>query len=429
MVIALDWLSVSIRPPKDVDNISVLDFAQSIVDIMYLNDYYTRAINIGAHKFYATILRIDDISFKLCSDDGEAVYRQGIMIEMSGKGLANYTNYLRSRGVELSDVLRDLRSLVAAGYAVNFPRLDVCMDDICENGKRPLLRMDKIYDAWANHLFCSRARAINHTQQLDFKSSDDGFISCGKVVDRRVKNHVGRTVYFGSRKSAVCVRFYDKLVEQLQKGITLSYKITHWVRCEYEFHNARACAVVSMLIDNVWSEFVNQFARCVLGHLRFIVPDDSNRSRCSTCSWWVKFLNNVVDSDKFKIPRCKPIQADKSIGWLRRSVLPTVWAYITCIGADEFLSEVKDYGRDRLRFKQLQFISDCYNFDSLRSAQDDDSDLSFIFSWSCLSCKLLPDILAELNADFIALKKRVKLRRVSRITPGDIAEILQLEVC
>lgn len=429
MRISLDWLSVSVRPPKDVDNYKPIDLLECVVNIMYLGDFFKRAVKIGSHRFYADILRIDDISFKLCADDGEAVYRQGILIEMSGNGLAIYCNYLKSIGIEFNSVLRDLRSLVAAGFAVNFPRLDVAMDDIQEHGNRPLLRMDKIYNAWANHLFCSRARGVSHTQLLDFRSSDEGYITSGKLVDNRVKNYVGRTIYFGSRKSAICVRFYDKLVEQLQKGRTVSNNITHWVRCEYEFHNARACAVVSMLIDNEWSDFVNQFARCVLGHLRFIIPDDSNRSRCTTCSWWVRFLNNVIDSDHFVIPRFKPSQVDSTVGWLRKSVFPSLWAYIACFGADELLDEVKNLGRNRLKYRHLQFVSDVSNFRNLTDGHDDYSDLYFILMWSCLSCKLLPDIVAELNSDFITLKNRVKLRRTVKLLPEEVDDLLHLGVC
>lgn len=425
MVIALDWLSVSVRAPKDVD-MSIFVLAQNIVDLMYLGDFYKRAVCVGSHKFYATVLRIDDISFKLARAVEGAEHKQGIMIEMSSKGLTNYIHYLNEHNLTLSDVLRDLRSATVAGYVVNFPRLDVCMDDICKDAERPLLRMSKIYDAWAQHLFCSRARAIDHTQQLDYKTDDDGLITSGKVCDKRVKGAVGRTIYFGSRKSAVCVRFYDKLIEQQQKGKTVAADITHWVRCEYEFHQERACAVVAMLIDNDWDCFVKQFARCVLGHLRFIVPDDCNRSRCTTCKWWVKFLDNVCHAEHFAIPPKQSSQADKTIKWLRRSVLPSVWAYIATVGTDEFLGEVYEQGRNNIGFKQLQFLSDYANCDC---NMDNLSELWNVVMWSALTCKPLPDIISDLERDFNTIQ-RCRLKRSESFKPSAaiIDKILALGV-
>lgn len=425
MNIALDWLSVSVRTPKDKD-ISVIALMQDIVDLMYLGSFYKRAVLVGSSKYYASIYRIDDISFKLAKQFENASYRQGVMIEFTSNGLSNYIHYLTSIGVTLEAVLRDLRSCTVAGYNVNFPRLDICMDDICAEGERPLLRMDRIYEAWAEHYFCSRARAIDRDHKLDFKSDDGNLFKDGKVCDHKKKDKIGRTIYFGSRKSSVCVRFYDKRVEQQQKGRVVPDNVKHWVRCEYEFHQERACAVVAMLIDNDWDEFVQQYVRCVLGHLRFIVPDDSNRSRCSTCRWWVKFLDNVCRAEHFFIPPKQALQGDKTVSWLRRSVLPTVWAYISTVGTDVFLNEVVEQGRDNIGFRQLQFISDYINCDE---HNDNLSEFYHLAMWTAMSCKPMHEVICELNKDFEAIQ-RCKLQRSChfKTTIGIVKSLLKLGV-
>lgn len=423
MNIALDWLSVSVRTPKDKD-IGVIALAQNIVDLMYLDSFYKRAVLVGSSKYYASVYRIDDISFKLARDVEGASHKQGIMIEMTSNGLSKYIHYLTSIGVTLEAVLRDLRSCTVVGYTVNFPRLDICMDDICKEGERPLLRMDKIYNAWAEHLFCSRARAVDRTEKLDYRSDDTNLIKDGKVCDKKKQDKIGRTIYFGSRKSSVCVRFYDKKIEQQQKGREVPKDVKHWVRCEYEFHQERACAVVAMLIENEWSEFVQQFARCVLGHLRFINSDDSNRSRCSTCSWWVKFLDNVCHAEKFTIPPKQAQQGDKTIKWLEKSVFPSLWAYITTIGAEQLLNDVVEQGREKVGYKQLQFIAD---YIDCNEHNDNLSEFYHLVMWAAMSCKPMHEVICELNRDFEAIQ-RCKLERSERFktTVGIVKYILRL---
>ncbi len=424
MNIALDYLRVTVCAPKD-KNTGVIALAQDIVDLMYLGSFYKRAVLVGSSKYYASIYRIDDISFHLAKDKENASHDQGVMIEMTSNGLCKYIHYLTSINVTLIDVLRDLRSAAVAGYTVNFPRLDICMDDICKEGERPLLRIDKIYKAWSDHLFCSRARPAEDKEAIDYKLEDECYFKRGSLTRNKKKNKIGCTINFGSRKTqdGVVVRFYDKKIEQQQKGREVPDDIKHWVRCEYEFHGKRACSVVSMLIDNDWSEFVQKFARCVLGHLRFIKPDDSNRSRCSTCRWWVKFLDNVCHAEHFTIPPKQAQQGDKTVKWLRRSVLPTLWAYISTIGAEEFLNEVAGQ-RENIGYKQLQFISDYIDCDE---HNDNLSEFYHIVMWAAMSCKPMHEVICELNRDFEAIQ-RCKLQRSDRFksTVGIVRSILRL---
>lgn len=44
---------------------------------------------------------------------------------------------------------------------------------------------------------------------------------------------------------------------------------------------------MGLYIDNDYNDFVQKYKATVMGHLRFINSDDSNRSRCSTCGWCV----------------------------------------------------------------------------------------------------------------------------------------------
>lgn len=342
--IAIDWLSVTVRAPRGYD-IPPLELMFQIIDVMYLRDFWKRGQPVGAGKGYGVAFRIDDITFKLARDVEQGAVKQGICIEFTSNGLSIYQKYLAQANIALTDVLRDLRSLSAAGFKVNFPRLDVALDDICRADETPLLKMSKIYKKWLNREFCSRARPARQEQGIDYeKTEDEGYFKNGKYCENNKGGLLGRTLYFGNRKSKVCVRFYDKKTEQLQLGRQVNCEVEHWTRCEYEFHQERACAVVAMLIENPWDKFISEFCANVLGHLRFIEQTEKNRSRCKTSSWWTKFLNNVMHAEKFTVPPKRTCQGNKTIQWLRRSVLPSVYAYIAAFGTAQFLDEVVTQG-------------------------------------------------------------------------------------
>ena len=167
---------------------------------------------------------------------------------------------------------------------------------------------------------------------------------------------MGHTVYFGNRKSSVYVRFYDKKAEQLQQGLSVDENINSRVRCEYEYHNSKAIAVMTLFIENDYADFVQKYKATVMGHLRFINSDDSNRSRCSTCGWWVSFLN-TLDGLKLSTGPVKTVQFRKTAKWLSRSVAPTLWAMMSCLGI-EFLTGLQETGRDKIKERQLQLIED-----------------------------------------------------------------------
>lgn len=355
--LTLDYLTVTIRPEKSLDNITLPQLIDLFVDTFHIKEYLHNFQFCGSARYYAYLYRYNDIQFKVCSED--KIYRQGLCLEMSGNGFAHWVDSLPD-GVTIRDVFRDFRALSVCGFKVNVPRLDVALDDIARGSEKPILRMSTISKKWANHEFCSRSQANSDDTTLYFQSADEGFFDRGKMSVNKKKGIVGKTIYFGHRKSSVYVRFYDKRAEQLQKGIPVDKDIISWVRCEYEYHNTKAMAVMLLIIENDYEEFERKYKRTVLGHLRFINNDDSNRSRCSTCSWWTAFLESVQGEDLASAP-VKSVQFRRSVEWFRRSVAPTLWAFLACYGTVDFLSELKESGRNNIKARQLQLIEDFMN--------------------------------------------------------------------
>ena len=108
-----------------------------------------------------------------------------------------------------------------------------------------------------------------------------------------------------------------------------------------------------------YADFVQKYKATVMGHLRFINADDSNRSRCSTCSWWVSFLETLTGS-KLSSGPVKTVQFRKTLHWFNHSVAPTFWGLTACLGI-EFLTCLHETGRNKIKERQLQLIEDYMN--------------------------------------------------------------------
>lgn len=351
--LTLDYLTVSIRPEKYCEGATVEMLQNLLCDIFHLNGYLDKFQLVGRARHYIAVFRYNDIQLKICSED--RLFTQGICLEMSGNGFAHWVKML-PEGVSVRDVFREFRALSVCGFKCNVPRFDVALDDIAYGLDKPLLHMSTIARKWSEHEFCSRSQANANETKIDFKSQDEGFFKVGRQTVNKKRGTIGHTVYFGNRKSSVYVRFYDKKAEQLQQGLSVDENINSWVRCEYEYHNNKAIAVMTLFIENDYADFVQKYKATVMGHLRFINSDDSNRSRCSTCGWWISFLN-TLDGLKLSTGPVKTVQFRKTAKWLSRSVAPTLWAMMSCLGI-EFLTGLQETGRDKIKERQLQLIED-----------------------------------------------------------------------
>lgn len=353
-VCVLDYLTVSIIPKKELENCSVISVLSLITANMYIDSYLDKFQYVGRARHYAAVYRFNDISIKVPSED--RLFNQGICVECTSNGLAHLICKL-PKDVTLRDVLRNVRALSTCGFKVNCPRCDIALDDIARGNEKSILHLSTIYKKWRKHEFCSRSRASDNDVSADFVSGDEGFFKVGKISENLKRGSFGRTIYFGNRKSSLCVRFYDKLAEKLQNNEKVDDKINSWVRCEYEFHDTKAISVLNLYIDNDFPDFVRLYKRTVLGHLRFINQSEKNRSRCPTCAWWIAFLDSVEARPLATAP-ARSAQFKRSCEWLFKSCAPTLWAILACTGSTDFLSDLKEHGRNNIKARQIQLVED-----------------------------------------------------------------------
>ncbi len=348
----IDYLTLTFKPEEDVE-ISLEGLIDLFATNLHFKDYLDKFQLCGRDRHYIGIFRFNDIQFKMCSAD--RIYNQGLCLEMSGNGFRHWANSL-PEGVTLRDVFRKFRAFSVCGFKANVSRIDIALDDIVRGDGKPILRMSTIYKKWASHGFCSRSQPNRVDSKLDFRSSDEGFIKVGKHSINRKRGVFGETVYFGHFNSKLIIRFYDKKAEQIQNGNKVDDDITSWVRCEHEYHNDKALSIFNLFIENDFPEFTEIYKRVVMGHLRFINPDDSNRSRCSTCGWWINFLE-CVRGEKLPLPKPKTVQFRRSMNYMYK-LAPTLYALMACFGKDTMLGYIYENGRDRVNARHLQLIAD-----------------------------------------------------------------------
>ena len=284
---------------------------------------------------YRKTLRHSEENILIFYDGGE---RQGIHFRVSGASVSFFvkkyvlTKYIykvpftKERAIALSDYVKNNYSLLFE-YILDvgqFTRIDLAIDDFTDK----YFTIDDI------------------VKLMKSDSCVSVFRKWENVDSRKIKGNVevGHTVYFGSRKSDIFLRVYDKRLEQKVDYI--------WVRWELEIKNQRADELAAMIISK------NEVAKIAIGLLsnciRFIRHDDSNRSRCSLLPRWKKFVADV-DKCKLLLPeRVKTVEQKKE--WFERQCMPTLAGILKNSAGDMsyIYNRLDDaYERNSLKSKML----------------------------------------------------------------------------
>lgn len=350
----IDWLTLSCLSSKQV---SLIDFLQTVLRCLFLEKIWDKFDNVGRDKYYAAVYRYNDISICLCRDTPEQMIKQGIGIKFSGNSLAFYQDYIKQEyNVDLRYACKRWRALSCNGFFTRCTRFDFAADDKAFNGDKPLLTVRRVRSSFERREFSSRLTTSRKTESSSLSVSSDVSSKCDETV--------GDTVYVGKRKGSIFCRFYDKLAEQQARKLPIEDNLTSWVRCEFEFHNARAMAVFNAFCDKDDDDdkdsddnFQNYISGVINNYISFIYRTDSNVSRCPIKRWWAKFLD-TVKKNRLVIPEYKPAKFSATQRWLNKSVFPTLAYYIKCVGFERFLKKLGEYVHKKPSKRVKEMISD-----------------------------------------------------------------------
>lgn len=298
----IDWLSWTFHINSDFTHKTAISFLG-----FDLSDFIE--MPKGANG-YRSMLTLNGHNIRILYDGNE---NMGIHVDVSGSAIGELlASWEQSKTIStpfgkgmyfdsLDDTLL-LDLLKALTPIATFTRVDLAIDDIgCK-----YYSCDDIVHLIENRQLISKFRGYDNKVP---RSIHDG-------------TKLGHTVYLGSGQSEIKLRIYDKRLEQLQKHDTdCGYE---WVRWELELKRQRANQAVILLITH---KSLSEVCIGILSHyLRFIIPDNENKSRCSTEPIWLEFINAMKRMPLYI--RSAPKNIDDTKRWVDECVGASLCAII-----------------------------------------------------------------------------------------------------
>lgn len=171
----------------------------------------------------------------------------------------------------------------------------------------------------------------------------------------------GITIYFGSPKSNMQIRFYEKDKERVAKGYELVEGIKIWNRGEIQLRDEHA----NNALREIFSKGIGKvFFDLVYTNIRFLKEsNDTNKRRWETVKWWKDYLG---DCERLSIAP-KMLESDLITAdmWIDRQVTKTlakIW--LAQGGRMDRIIEYLEEGAEKLTeedFEEIEKQSKRYN--------------------------------------------------------------------
>lgn len=296
--IIYDWLTFT----------SKIDSVESIIDMLGLGDCSFIELDRGMNG-YPRCLYFGGIS--ICYGGREDM---GVCCNMSGKGCRTFEEYGTGDYNSIFDVIIDNWSEDGDKRKMNLTRLDVTYDDF-----------DGLLDIWT--VF----NATISNGYVDNKLIQGDFVSRFSTYDVTLSTK-GLSCGYGSSKSNIYIRIYDKKAEQNNTDVD------HWVRCEIQLRKENAIGFI-MLTGDICTNYFG----VLNNYLRFIDPSDtdSNKRRAETAEWWAKFIET---GERLKIFQAPGFEYDIMCldVYVYGQCAGAVKTMIDLVGLDTFLDRLDD---------------------------------------------------------------------------------------
>ena len=316
-IILIDWFSFT----------SKCDGTDTIIKFLGLDVPSIVFQNLGGMHGYKDRLYFEGISIHYNGSD-KMNLKDTVWVEMSGQGCRAFEQYSSHKDW-----------IFILDHIFNAP------DDY------HITRCDIAYDDWSGILDISLLKRESEKHNLVTKFRDYG-------VDMSFINN-DITLYYGSKKSDVLFRCYNKAAERERED-----EIEHWIRFEIQLRDEYA---EKFLQEFFYSGNLGQtFAGVVKHYLRFVKPSrsDSNKCRWSTRKWWYRFITDV-DGISLYTKKETDYNEYKLHEFVVNNVGNAVDTFITIFGEDKLLDDLK-HRRTALSAKYKQLIDN----HKLRQAQD-----------------------------------------------------------
>lgn len=320
--VLVDWLTFTVTTSKceNSSHVSMAEYTPEEVISNFLGMDPALFQDAGYGLLgYDRVLRFSDIMVCYQPRENDYFKNMGVCVSMSGNGCRAFEATSSLGPVPFAALFQLLEDTPGS----NVSRLDIACDD-----RSGALDMDTIIEKVQHNEINSRM-----TQRSVLVSWDGLF-----------KN--GATVYIGAPSSAFRLRIYDKALEQGIHG--------HWVRVEMVLRSGNANSFVHHVAQG---EPVGCLAAQVLNDkFSFIEKDDSNISRCSMCSWWADFMEDLRSLQLTSRPEVQYSVA-RIDRWIVDQVAPSLAVLVETFGTQHLL-EIALTAKERLTDYQKALIAD-----------------------------------------------------------------------
>ena len=283
----IDWCQITVK------GVDVFIIIEDILRIpLSFMELHGKEKGIAGHELIA---RFDNI--KILKPTGNAQY-EGFQILMSGSGCRNYENFLMMNKETWFDFLERV-----CRYPVNFPRIDLAIDDT-----KPYLSIPELIRLKNEGLISSQLRDTAENRSDRLKEDE---------IEAQ-----GKTLYLGSKHSDFRITFYEKGYEQAEKfGKELN---PDWNRYELRFRHKKAVRLVEELLKD---RDVARIALSVLNEkVRFLQkPENSTVTRKRLYPTYPPWEELMQDVGKIKLtmnPEKKTLE--RTWQWLNVAVSPSL---------------------------------------------------------------------------------------------------------
>lgn len=249
----------------------------------------------GGIRGYQSAVCFDDIRVLQGLENTE----NGFQILMAGKGCRNFEKFLEANEETWFDFFE--RCLT---YNVNFPRIDLAIDD-----RKTYFKIPKLIQLSKKGLAVSKLRNASEHGSFKLKSGE----------------HRGATINFGSSSSQFFMVFYEKNYERAEALQLEKEDIEEkWNRYELRFRQKRAVRLVHELVAR--REVFTCAMEILNENIRFArVPKGSEDKALKDCPLWEPWAWFMEDVKKLNL--CVQPEAKNyftMMNWIKVSVAPTL---------------------------------------------------------------------------------------------------------
>jgi phage replication initiation protein len=272
---------------------------------------------------------VDDVCAELVGDDGWVESDRGGLgyrrARVTAEGVWIFYDGQVGMGVHVRASGRACRALEEVGWV---PEWGSRLRWMGEEG-RALTRLDVAIDD---------TRGLVTPEKCETEAKDGRLVT--RFRDWHPEPHYNglgelqsETVYFGSRKSDLCVRVYDKAKEQGLDDVS-------WTRVELQARDERAAALAVALSHPDAGARTRAFCGVLLSYLDFkVAGGDSHRDRWVTAEWWSTFLDGVV-KNRLQLPGAVMPTVEEALAAVLSIYGPQLAAVAETVGWGELVNRV-----------------------------------------------------------------------------------------